>query len=304
MALLSVVLPSYNEEAMIPVTAQTLRQVLSGAGIQYELVFVDDGSRDKTWKEIKTAHEEDPQVHGVRFSRNFGKESAIFAGLANAAGDCVAVMDCDLQHPPETLVEMYHQWEKGFEVVEGVKRSRGRESGAHRKSAGMFYSIMSKAVNADMSRASDFKLLDRKAVDVILEMPEKQAFFRAQSAWIGFQSAQVEFDVQERKAGHSKWNTRSLTKYAFSNIADYSDMPLQMITGAGLTLFVITLIMASVLIVRLIIGCPATAVMGLVLIEMFIGAVLMIALGIIGYYLARIYREVQARPRYIIATKI
>lgn len=168
----------------------------------------------------------------------------------------------------------------------------------------MFYSIMSKAVNADMSRASDFKLLDRKAVDVILEMPEKQAFFRAQSAWIGFQSAQVEFDVQERKAGHSKWNTRSLTKYAFSNIADYSDMPLQMITGVGLTLFVITLIMAAVLIVRLIIGCPATAVMGSVLIEMFIGAVLMIALGIIGYYLARIYREVQARPRYIIATKI
>lgn len=289
---------------MLPKTARTLRDVLRKAGINYELMFVDDGSRDRTWEEIREAHEKDPNVHGVHFSRNFGKESAIYAGLSCAAGDCVAVMDCDLQHPPETLVEMYRKWQEGYQVIEGVKKSRGKESGAHKKSAGAFYKIMSNATGMDMSRASDFKLLDRVAVDSILAMPEKQVFFRAQSSWVGYRSTEVEFDVQEREAGESKWSTKALIRYAISNIADYTSLPMQLVTGAGIAFFIASLITAIVLLVRLIIGSPVTALAGAVLLMMLIGSILMIALGIVGYYLARVYTEVQARPRYIIADKI
>ena len=196
--MLSVVLPAYNEEKMIKKAATTIGGILQNEEIEYEIVFVDDGSKDGTWQEIVNAEKEDEHVNGVHFSRNFGKESAMMAGLENAGGSCVVVMDCDLQHPPETIVEMYRLWQQGYEVVEGVKRTRGKESVFHKMSAGLFYKMISKAVKIDMSHASDFKLLDRRAVEALLEMPERNAFFRALSSWIGFQTTSVEFDVQER----------------------------------------------------------------------------------------------------------
>lgn len=141
MSILSVVLPAYNEEQMVGKTCRVLHEVLSGAGISYELVLVNDGSKDNTWNEILKAGEKDPNILGVHFSRNFGKEAAVFAGLAQASGDVVAVMDCDLQHPAETLIEMYQKWKEGYEVIEGVKKSRGEESFLHKESAGFFYGI-------------------------------------------------------------------------------------------------------------------------------------------------------------------
>ncbi len=201
MSLLSVILPAYNEEKMIHRTSHTVASILKDAQISYELIFVDDGSKDSTWNEIQQEFENNSGVIGVHFSRNFGKEAAIFAGLATATGDCCVVMDCDLQHPPETIIEMYRLWENGYEVVEGVKRSRGKENILHRMSAGLFYKLISKAVKIDMSQASDFKLLDRRAVDALLEMQEKNAFFRALSSWIGFKKTQTEFDVREREEG-------------------------------------------------------------------------------------------------------
>ena len=174
--LLSVVLPSYNEEASIPRAADTITAILIDADIPHELVFVDDGSRDRTWTVIQEQAGRHPQVRGVRFSRNFGKEAAIFAGLAQARGDCTLVMDCDLQHPPEKAVEMYRLWQEGYQVVEGVKASRGKENPLHTFAAKSFYSIISRATGIDMSRASDFKLLDRRAVDTLLAMREKNAF--------------------------------------------------------------------------------------------------------------------------------
>ena len=173
MSLLSVVLPAYNEELMIKKTCRVLKQVLTEAEIAYELVLVNDGSRDRTWEEIQKAGAEDPHILGVEFSRNFGKEAAVYAGLAQASGDAVAVMDCDLQHPPQALVEMYRLWQQGYEVIEGVKTTRGKESLIHKKCAGFFYGIMSKATRVNMQNASDFKLMDRKAVDSILSMPER-----------------------------------------------------------------------------------------------------------------------------------
>ena len=304
MPVLSIVLPAYNEEAMLKKTADTLRTLLVGEHINYELVFVDDGSKDATWRSIEEAAQTDPCVHGIHFSRNFGKEAAIFAGLASACGDCVAVMDCDLQHPPETLVEMFRLWEQGYEVVEGVKRSRGKESALHKASAGMFYKLMSKATKIDMSRASDFKLMDRKAVDTLLEMPERNAFFRAMSSWIGFQSTTVEFDVQEREAGESKWSTKSLIKYAITNIVGYSSAPMQIVTGAGVVVFLLGVILGIQTLIHYFSGHAVEGFTTVILLILIIGSIIMISLGIIGYYISRIYEEVKGRPRYIISKKI
>ena len=304
MKLLSVILPAYNEEKMIEKARDTLGRILSEQDIPYEIVFVDDGSKDQTWSEIEKAAEKDNHVAGVHFSRNFGKESAMMAGLASAGGDCCVVMDCDLQHPPETVVEMYRLWEQGYEVVEGVKHSRGKESLAHRASAGMFYKIISKAVGIDMSRASDFKLLDRKAVDALLEMPERNAFFRALSAWSGYKTTSVEFDVREREEGVSKWSTKSLIRYAITNIVSFSSAPMQLVTGAGVFMFLLAVVLGIQTLVHYFTGNAVEGFTTVILLLLLIGSILMISLGIIGYYISKIYEEVKGRPRYLISRKI
>ena len=302
--MISVILPSYNEEENIQRAAEHIGRVLRTEQMDYELVFVNDGSRDATWQRIVDLARTDRHVVGVNFSRNFGKEAAILAGLAQAKGDCCAVMDCDLQHPPETLVEMIRLWREGYEVIEGVKRSRGTESGLHRFAAGSFYRIMSKATKVDMSRASDFKLIDRKAVNAILSLPEKNAFFRALSAWVGFKTTSVEFDVQEREAGNSKWSSRSLISYAVRNITSFSSAPLQLITVCGGIVLVLAVIMGIQTLIRYFSGTAVEGFTTVILLILLIGSVLMLSLGLIGYYLAQIYNELKNRPRYLISEVI
>lgn len=301
MSRLSVVLPAYNEEQMLAKTCRTLKKILDLAEINYELVIVDDGSTDQTWKIIEETAEKDRNVTGVHFSRNFGKEAAIVAGLAQASGNAVAVMDCDLQHPPEVLVKMYRLWEQGYEVVEGIKKSRGTETVFHRKSAGFFYRIMSRATGFNMENASDFKLLDRKAVESVLSMPERSMFFRATSSWVGFKSTSVLFEVQEREAGESKWSTGSLIRYAFRNIVAFTTLPLQFVTiGAG-GCFICSLLLLIYSLVRYFTGHAVEGYTTLLIVMLFIGGAVMMSLGIIGYYIARIYEEVKRRPRYIVS---
>ena len=301
--LLSVVLPSFNEEGSIPRAARVITGLLDEAGIPHELVFVDDGSRDGTWAAIQAQSQVHPQVRGVRFSRNFGKEAAIFAGLAQAGGSCVAVMDCDLQHPPEKLVDMYRLWQRGFQVIEGVKVSRGKENPLHTFAARSFYSMISRATGVDMSRASDFKLLDRRAVDTLLAMREKNAFFRALSSWIGFSTAQVEFEVQPRLEGESKWSIRSLVRYALTNIASFSAAPLQLVTLLGVVVFVCSVVLGLWSLWQKVSGQALEGFTTVILLQLLIGSILMICLGIIGYYIAKIYEEVKDRPRYIVAER-
>ena len=301
MSRLSVVLPAYNEEQMLAKTCRTLKKILDLAEINYELVIVDDGSTDQTWQIIEETAEKDRNVTGVHFSRNFGKEAAIVAGLAQASGNAVAVMDCDLQHPPEVLVKMYRLWEQGYEVVEGIKKSRGTETVFHRKSAGFFYRIMSRATGFNMENASDFKLLDRKAVESVLSMPERSMFFRATSSWVGFKSTSVLFEVQEREAGESKWSTGSLIRYAFRNIVAFTTLPLQFVTiGAG-GCFICSLLLLIYSLVRYFTGHAVEGYTTLLIVMLFIGSAVMMSLGIIGYYIARIYEEVKRRPRYIVS---
>ena len=210
-------------------------------------------------------------------------------------------MDCDLQHPPEVLVKMYRLWEQGYEVVEGIKKSRGTETVFHRKSAGFFYRIMSRATGFNMENASDFKLLDRKAVESVLSMPERSMFFRATSSWVGFKSTSVLFEVQEREAGESKWSTGSLIRYAFRNIVACTTLPLQFVTiGAG-GCFICSLLLLIYSLVRYFTGHAVEGYTTLLIVMLFIGSAVMMSLGIIGYYIARIYEEVKRRPRYIVS---
>lgn len=301
--MVSIVIPSYNEELMIEKTAETVAAIMEREDIPYELLFVDDGSKDASWEEILKAAERDYHVRGVRFSRNFGKEAAIFAGLAESTGDCTVVMDCDLQHPPEKIVEMYRLWEQGYAVVEGIKASRGKESAVYGFCAGMFYKIMSKAAKVDMRRASDFKLMDKKVVKAILRCPEKNVFFRALSSWVGFPSTSIEFDVQERMAGVSKWNGKSLLVYAVTNIVSFSTAPLQFVSVVGFVTLLFAIVMGVQSLVKYFRGQALEGFTTVILLILIIGSVLMISLGLIGYYLAQIYEEIKGRPRYLISEK-
>lgn len=299
--MLSVIIPAYNEAGGITQAAQTIGKVLQSAGIPYELIFVNDGSSDGSWDEITRTAAQDPAVRGLSFSRNFGKEAAIFAGLGAAGGDCCAVIDCDLQHPPEKLLEMYALWQQGYEVVNGVKTDRGKESGLHSFAAGTFYKIMSKAIKIDMSRASDFKLMDRRVVDTLLDLSEHRTFFRALVAWAGFRTAEVEFSVAERAVGDTHWSAVSLIRYAISNIASYSSAPMQIVTILGVLTLLFSAVLGIQTLVKWMCGTAADGFTTVIILILLIGSILMISLGIIGYYIAQIFYEVKARPRYIVA---
>ncbi len=298
--MLSVIIPAFNEEAMIPVTADAIGRILRTAGIPYEMIFVNDGSGDATWERIEREAERDPGVRGISFSRNFGKEAAMMAGLAYAKGEACVIIDCDLQHPPEKIVEMYRLWEQGYKVVEGVKCSRGKEGLFHKWAAGMFYALISKASGIDMRNASDFKLMDRQVVDTILKMPEKQFFFRAISSWVGYRSATVEFEVRERTRGVSKWSLKSLVKYAVTNITSFSSAPLQIVTVSGMVFFVFALVLGIQTLVKFMRGDALEGFTTVIMLQLITGSILMVAIGIIGYYIAKIYDEVKERPRFIV----
>ena len=300
MALLSVVLPAYNEEMNIANTAKTLSGLFEREKMDYELVFISDGSRDKTFEEIKKAAEGNPRIKGAEFSRNFGKEAGIFAGLELTTGDAVVVMDCDLQHPPEVIPQMWKLWQEGAQIVEGKKSSRGKEGFFHKISAGLFYKIMSGLIKMDMSSSSDFKLLDRKVVDVLLSLPERNTFFRALTFWAGFDTRTVEYEVQERKYGTSKWNFFSLMRYAISNCTSFSTLPLQLVTFMGTISIIFSVVLGIQTLVRYLMGNSVEGFTTVILLILIIGGFIMLSLGIIGHYVSRVYEEVKGRPKYII----
>lgn len=301
--LLSIIVPAYNEQDMISKTFHTVKDIMDQNNIPFELIFVDDGSRDMTYMQISTLANEFTEAKGLSFSRNFGKESAIFAGLEAAQGSCCVIMDCDLQHPPATIIEMYRLWEEGYEVVEGVKASRGKENPAHTFCANTFYRIISKATGIDMANASDFKLLDRRAVDALLIMPERAPFFRALSSWIGFKTTTVPFEVQERTVGTSKWSMWSLVKYAIKNITSFSGAPMQFVTFMGWMMLLFSIVFAIQSLYRYFSGTALEGFTTVILLQLIIGSVLMISLGVIGHYISRIYDEIKGRPRYIISKR-
>ncbi|MBE6703955.1 MAG: glycosyltransferase family 2 protein [Ruminococcaceae bacterium] len=301
--MISVIIPAYNEEMCIRPAYDAIYSLLSANNIDSEFIFVNDGSKDATFKIITELSTEKENVTGLNFSRNFGKESAISAGLAAASGDCAVVIDCDLQHPPEKIVEMYRLWEQGYEIVEGIKSRREDKKILHGIGAKFFYFVISRVAGFDMENSSDFKLLDRKVVDVINKMPER-GFFRALSYWVGYNKTYVEYDVAERFGGESKWSTWSLLKYAVSNISSYTTAPMQIVTALGVIMLIISAVLGIWTIVDKITGRSLEGIPTVIIITIFIGSIIMISLGIIGYYIARIYEEIKGRPKYIISSTV
>ena len=299
--LLTIVIPAYNEEANIENTAKTVLAITDEAAIPCEIVFVSDGSKDDTYNKIKRASRMDARVRGIEFSRNFGKEAAILAGLATGNGDCFVVMDCDLQHPPQTIVEMYRLWLEGYEVIEGVKRSRGKESGLYRKLSNLFYGVLTKLTGFNMHNTSDFKLIDKKVAQVLLRMPERKTFFRAMTFWTGFKSCQIEYDVAQRIAGETKWSSGALIRYAVHNIISFSSSPLNIVTYIGVISLIVSFVLSIQTLVRWISGSAIEGFTTVILLLLIIGGCILIGLGLIGQYIAAIYDEVKQRPRYIIS---
>jgi glycosyltransferase involved in cell wall biosynthesis len=299
--MLTVVVPVYNEEKQIEKTIAAISGTLHGITGQYQLVLVDDGSGDQTWQVLKSLADKVPGLEAIRFSRNFGKEAAIMAGLSRARGDACVIMDADLQHPPELIPEMFRLWEKGFEVVEAVKEDRGRESSFSRLGASLFYKIMHRLSGFNLENASDYKLLDKKVVQALLQMPERETFFRGLSAWVGYSRAEVYFKVPERETGKSRWSALKLMRLAIGAFTSFSSLPLQFVTFIGVLFLIGSVALGIQTLVMKLRGLAIGGFTTVILLLLIIGSCLMISLGMIGMYIARIYNEVKARPRYSVS---
>jgi len=304
-SLISVVIPLYNEGSHLRELLSDLKSALEQAGCCFEVVLVDDGSSDDTWTKIKDEARMYPDLRAIRLSRNFGKELALCAGLERARGNAVIVMDGDGQHPPSLLALMIETWRtSGADIIEAVKRRRGRESLTSKFGALTFYVILNKLSGFDLKGASDFKLIDRRVLDRWLTMRERNVFFRGMTAWMGFRTIQVPFEVGPRRAGKSGWSYLRRTQLALIGITTFSSFPLHLVTFAGVIFFFFAVVLGIQTLYLKVTGRAFTGFATVILLELIIGSLLMISLGIIGEYLARIYEEVKGRPRYIVAESI
>lgn len=302
---ISVVIPLYNEGSHLRELLSDLKMALQAIECRFEVILIDDGSPDDTWTKIKDEAHRWPNLCAVRLSRNFGKELALCAGLERARGNAVIVMDGDGQHPPSLLPLLIETWRtSGADVVEAVKRKRGHESLASKFGALTFYVILNKLSGFELKGASDFKLIDRRVLHTWLAMRERNVFFRGMTAWMGFRTIQIPFEVGPRRAGKSGWSYLRRAKLALIGITTFSSFPLRLVTFAGMIFFFFAVGLGVQTLYLKLAGRAFTGFATVILLELIIGSLLMISLGIIGEYLARIYEEVKGRPRYIIAESI
>lgn len=301
--LISVVIPLYKEGPNLRPLLSAVTAALAKTACPFELILVDDGSPDETWKIISEEAEMLPALRGVRLSRNFGKELALCAGLERARGGVVVVMDGDGQHPPALLPDMVRLWQTtGADIVEAVKIKRGQESLSGKLGALLFYIILNKLAGVNLKGASDFKLMNRQAVDAWLQMEERNVFFRGMTAWLGFTRAQIPFEVPGRVGGETRWSFLRRSELALTGISAFSSLPLQFVTVAGLFFLIFSVAFGIYTLALQLAGKSVSGFATVILLLLIIGSLLMISLGIIGEYLARIYEEVKRRPRYVIAS--
>lgn len=298
---LSLVVPAFQEGASLAVGLRAILDAARRTGLPCELIVVDDGSTDETWQTLVALEGELPELVAVRLSRNFGKEGAIAAGLDLVTGDACVVMDADLQHPPALLPELVRRWrEGGWDVVEAVKADRGRESWLHRWTARTFYRAAAWLTGYDLQDASDFKLIDRRVLTEWRRLGERATFFRGLVAWLGFSRVQVPFDVPPRHSGASRWSLTALGGLAVQAVTSFSALPLQLVTVLGLAMLLLGVGVGAQALRLWAQGLALPGFTTVILLQLVIGGLLMISLGIIGTYLARIYEEVKGRPRYVV----
>ena len=301
--LISVIIPVFNEEKGLGLLVDRLLPVLESLEHPFEVVFVNDGSRDGTLDELKKLNTRDKRLKLISFSRNFGKECAIAAGLAYARGDAVIVMDSDLQHPPETIRNFMARWREGYQVVYGQRLDRRTDGPVRRLMSKIFYRVFHLLTKTELPRdAGDFRLLDRKAVDALNRIGERARYNNGLYSWIGFRSVGVPYSVGDRSVGASKWSPRRLTHFAIDGLTSFSNVPLKIWSYLGLLVSLIALGYATVFFVKtLIFGVDVPGFPTLVISIMMLSGAQLISLGVLGEYLARVYDEVKGRPLYIVA---
>lgn len=298
---LSIIVPVYNEASALPSLVEKVSSILGMPEDLFELIFVDDGSEDSSWETIGKLAETSRYIKALRFTHNFGKEAAIQAGLRSAKGNCAVIMDADLQHPPELLPKMISIWEnEGYDVVEGVKTVRQKESLLNKGGSIFFYNTLRVLSGFDMRKDTDYKLLDRKVINVYLSLSEKSKFFRALIPFLGFKTAKVPFSPDDRVTGKSKYSLFSLFNLAISAITSFSSMPLHFVTLLGIFTLLFSLYLGIDTLYMQLSGKAIGGFATVILVLLIIGSILMIALGIIGEYIARIFEEIKNRPLYVV----
>jgi polyisoprenyl-phosphate glycosyltransferase len=301
--LVSLVSPVHDEAEGLDRFVARVREVLEATHPNFELVLVDDGSRDGSWDAITAAAAADDRVRGLRLSRNFGKEAAVVAGLEAARGGAAIVLDSDLQHPPALLPAMLERWREGADVVEAVKRNRTGQSIGSRVAAATFNRLFSNMTGVDLTDASDYRLLARAPLEALRSLPERALFFRGTSTWIGFERAQVPFEVDARVTGRSRWSPRTLVRLAIDGLTSFTAAPLRLVTLAAGLFAVFALALGTQTLVRFLQGEAVQGFTTVILLLLVQGTIMLLGLGIIGEYVARIHDEVKARPRYLVAAR-
>jgi glycosyltransferase involved in cell wall biosynthesis len=302
----SIVIPIFNEEAVLPELLTRLARLFdSHTDIRWDALLVDDGSRDRSVSLVRECAAKDPRFGLIEFSRNFGFQAAITAGLAHAQGDAIVTMDADLQDPPEIIPQLVAGWRAGHEIVRAVRRSR-QETGVRRWGMDVFHRLFGRVADSPIdANTGTFGLLDRIAVDAINQLPERNRFFPGLRAWVGFKTGEVIYDRQERAAGQPQQTLVKLFRYALDGVFSFSYLPLRLLTYIGLIVSCVGFVLGCFFIVRRLLGIEIaqTGFTTLVTLVLFLGGVQLIGIGVLGEYLARVYDEVKQRPAYLIKRK-
>ena len=303
---LSVVVPVFNEGENIEALVGALVPVLEGCVASFEIVFVDDGSRDDTLARIRQAATTDSRLRAVSFSRNFGKEIALAAGLDHAQGRAVVMIDADLQHPPETIATFVAKWREGYDMVYGQRVDRSTDGPIRRWMTEKFYTLFARFGETPLPPgAGDYRLMDRKVVEALRRLGEQARFSKGLYAWVGFKSIGVPFEVQERLHGTSKWGYRQLTRFAFDGLSSFSTLPLKLATYIGLGISIFAFTYAITMLLRtMVLGVDVPGFPSLIVSVMFFSGIQLVFLGVIGEYVGRIFAEVKRRPLYIVAEEV
>lgn len=303
---ITILVPCYNEEKSLPMLHERLAAMMDVMPqYEWEVLLVNDGSRDATMEVARSLRAADERVCYIDLSRNFGKERAMLAGFDYATGDCMVIMDADLQHPPEVIPEMIKNWEEGWEDVYARRNTRGKESWLRRKLTMSYYRLLQSTTRTDvLQNVGDFRLIDRKCIDAIKQMRECERYTKGLFSWIGFRKKEITFDQQDRVAGKSSFGMFKLASLAIQGITSFTTAPLRLATVMGFVVSIVALLyMVYVFVKTLIYGDPVAGYPTLIIVILFMGGVQLISLGIIGEYLARIFNESKDRPVYIVREK-
>lgn len=297
--LLSIVIPAYLEADGLADAVDVIRGHTEPLGA-IEFVIVDDGSKDETWRVIQQIAAKHTCVKGVRLSRNFGKEAAITAGLKASRGSAVITIDADLQHPPDLIPEMFEYWQAGAKVVNTVKQTRENEGRVKGWMTRRYFDLFHSLAGIDVGNASDFKLLDREVVDCLIALPERARYYRGLVGWLGFEQHTLMFDVAPRLAGSGKWSSTKLIRLALDSIVSFSTIPMHLMTLLGACFAVLAVVLSIRTFWLWLAGAAVPGFSTVILLLIVIGSILMIGLGIVGVYIAKIYEEVKRRPEFIV----